>query len=280
MKAFQNHLIKLSVVCLAGILLFACNPGRKLGRQYAAKTDSLSVMVIFPPNVFVINEKHDQKRESFYFSEALKDTSLLRYSVLLPQLSNESLLEPFSKAYLAELRQYGFKVYDTGKMDEFLLQTGAALMVNLAQMEVQEYETTYEDAITVGSDVFTKTIYLTGFNIGAWFELSPINQPGGGSFPVLFATNDITDRWNGFFTQRFLTGEVQYRLNIDSLNMNDIHKFTAYLGRLYAAYTFDYLMNIDINKKLPEEERGKQYFRYDPYEKRVFTTITDRFTEL
>lgn len=128
--------------------------------------------------------------------------------------------------------------------------------------------------------MYTKQIYLTGFNLGAWFELSPINQTNAQHFPVLFATNDITDRWNGYFTQRFLTGEIQYKLTIDSLNVADIQRFAAYLGRLYAAYTFDYLMNVRINQQLPEEERGIHYYRYDPYEKRVFKTLSDRFTEL
>ncbi|MBW7846764.1 MAG: hypothetical protein H3C41_01615 [Bacteroidales bacterium] len=280
MKTIANLFFRLCLVCLTASLVFSCSAGRKFARQYAASADSLSVMVLFPPNVFVVNKKQDFTQESFYFAEAMNDTSLFHNSVLLPLLSDEQLIAPFRTAYLTELSNYGFRVYDADKMEMFSSLTSPSLQVNVAQIEVQEYETEYEDAISVGSDVYTKQIYLTGFNLGAWFELSPINQTNAQHFPVLFATNDITDRWNGYFTQRFLTGEIQYKLIIDSLKVADVQQFVAYLGRLYAAYTFDYLMNARINQQLPEEERGIHYYRYDPYEKRVFTIETDRFTEL
>lgn len=280
MKTFKTVFLRFSLVFLAALLMVSCSTGRKLARQYASNADSLSVLVLFPPSVFVVNKKQDVTQESFYFAETLSDTLLLQNSVLLPLLDDEQLLLPFQTAYLTEISRYGFKVYGAEKMDAFSSLNGPSLQINVAQIEVQEYETEYEDAISVGNDVYTKQIYLTGFNLGAWFELSPINQTNAQHFPVLFATNDITDRWNGYFTQRFLTGEIQYKLTIDSLNVADIQRFAAYLGRLYAAYTFDYLMNVQINQQLPEEERGIHYYRYDPYEKRVFKTLSDRFTEL
>ncbi|GAB1417746.1 hypothetical protein MASR2M12_05110 [Bacteroidales bacterium] len=280
MKTFKTVFLRFSLVFLAALLMVSCSTGRKLARQYASNADSLSVLVLFPPSVFVVNKKQDVTQESFYFAETLSDTLLLQNSVLLPLLDDEQLLLPFQTAYLTEISRYGFKVYGAEKMDAFSSLNGPSLQINVAQIEVQEYETEYEDAISVGNDVYTKQIYLTGFNLGAWFELSPINQTNAQHFPVLFATNDITDRWNGYFTQRFLTGEIQYKLTIDSLNVADIQRFAAYLGRLYAAYTFDYLMNVRINQQLPEEERGIHYYRYDPYEKRVFKTLSDRFTEL
>lgn len=153
-------------------------------------------------------------------------------------------------------------------------------VLNVAQIELQEYFTSYEDAVTVDDQVYTKVIYLNGINIGSWFEISPINEVEKAKIPVLFATHDLTDRWNGYFVQRFLTGEIEYRLEIDSLQPDDVRNFAAYLGRLYAAYTFDYMLNREIKSKTPVQDQTDAFYRYDPYQKRLFVTETDKFIEL
>lgn len=119
MKTFKTVFLRFSLVFLAALLMVSCSTGRKLARQYASNADSLSVLVLFPPSVFVVNKKQDVTQESFYFAETLSDTLLLQNSVLLPLLDDEQLLLPFQTAYLTEISRYGFKVYGAEKMDAF-----------------------------------------------------------------------------------------------------------------------------------------------------------------
>jgi hypothetical protein len=278
-KLYQTLLVGIVFATLLGST--ACSVERKIAKQYINKADSVSIMVLFPSNVFVVNEKATESRGSFLFAEAQQDTSLLNSSLLLPLLNDDSILQPFRTSFLKELKQYRFNVYELSQMEEFMKLSGKAYFLNIAQIELQEYLTVYEDAITVGEQVYTKSIYLNGINIGSWFEVSTVDSKEGENyFPVLFATHDLTDRWNGYFTQKFLTGEIEYRLNIDTLTTADVKTFASYLGRLYGAYTFDYLMNKEITKKVPSQNRTDFYYRYDPYKQMIFITEEDKFVEI
>lgn len=275
-KAISGILLAVSLT----LLLSACSVERQIGRKYIARADSTSFLVLFPAEVFVVNKKNENSDGSFLFSEAQKDTSLFRNSELLPFLNDESIIKPFKESFVQELSNYGFRVYDTTQMDQFMAIQYHSRVLNVAQIELQEYFTSYEDAVTVDDQVYTKVIYLNGINIGSWFEISPINEVEKAKIPVLFATHDLTDRWNGYFVQRFLTGEIEYRLEIDSLQPDDVRNFAAYLGRLYAAYTFDYMLNREIKSKTPVQDQTDAFYRYDPYQKRLFVTETDKFIEL
>lgn len=278
--SFKKALTGIFIAVTIALLLSACSVERQMGRKYIARADSTSFLVLFPAEVFVVNKKNENFDGSFLFSEAQKDTSLFRNSVLLPFLNDEAILTPFKESFVKELSNYGYRVYDTTQMDQFMAVEHHSRVLNVAQIELQEYLTSYEDAVTVDEQVYTKVIYLNGINIGSWFEISPINEVEKAKIPVLFATHDLTDRWNGYFVQRFLTGEIEYRLEIDSLQPNDVLNFAAYLGRLYAAYTFDYMLNRDIKSKTPLQEQTEVYYRYDPYQKRLFVTDQDKFIEL
>ena len=173
--------------------------------------------------------------------------------------------------------QYGLKVYSNNEIEQFTLIREPSLLVNVAQMEIQEYYSDYEDKISVGEDIYSKVIYLTSLNLGAWVEIARIDSVHEIKYPVLFASHDLTDRWNGYFTQKLLTGEIQYKLEIDTISTGEVSSFARYLGRLYAAYTFDYLMNDFIQKSIPPASQTQKYYRYDPYKKWIFTTEKDRF---
>lgn len=277
---FKNAISDVLLAGLISLMLTSCSVERKVARRFVAEADSTSMLVLFPSDIFVVNKKVENDEGSFLFSEAKSDTSLLRNSILLPLLNDEAILKPFKESFLKEIASYGFQVYDTSQMDRFMAIHHPSFILNVAQLELQEYLTSYEDAVTVGDDVYTKVIYLNGINVGVWFEVSPINDGENSKIPILFATHDLTDRWDGFFVQRFLTGEIEYRLEIDTLQPIDVVNFASYLGRLYAAYTFDYLLNREIRIKTPIQEQTDSYFRYDPFRKRFFVTDQDRFIEL
>ncbi|PKP52448.1 MAG: hypothetical protein CVT92_08770 [Bacteroidetes bacterium HGW-Bacteroidetes-1] len=258
----------------------SCSVERKLARQFTTHADQVSLMVLMPPQVFVINEKSPDSNNSFLFSDALSDTSLLSNTLILKNLSDELVLGSFKKAYISELGSYGFKVFEENEMDTFTTMESEAYLVNVAQVELQEYLTSYEDAIDVGDNVFTQLVSLNGINLGVWFELSQLNADQRKKIPVLFATHDLVDQFNGYFVQRFLTGEIEYRLTVDEITPESVQSFIQYLGRLYAAYTFDYLMNTYIKNHASDQALTNRYFRFDPYRKMLFFTESDKFIEL
>jgi hypothetical protein len=266
---------------MMSIMLFSsCTVERKLANHFVKHTDKVAMMVLFPKEVFAVNEKAGKNPLTFFFEEAKQDTSLFRNSLILKELNDEKIITPFRSAYVNELKNYGFKVFEEDQMDDFHMVESEAFMMNLAQLEIQEYRTVYQDAIVVGETTYTKDIWLNGINIAAWFELNQFNDEFQEKPKVLFATHDQLDNYVGYFVQKFFTGEIEYRLTIDTMTVENVNSFTSYLGRLYAAYTFDYLMNNYILNNTAESQRTNRYFRFDPYRRMFFFTEDDKFTEL
>ena len=68
----------------------------------------------------------------------------------------------------------------------------------------------------------------------------------------------------------FWAGRIDYDYTIDTLKLDDIYNYAVYLGKLYAGYTYDYMMNSYVGDEL--KKKGYSYqvmLRYDPYKKQL-----------
>lgn len=262
---------------LITVLVSSCSIERKVAKQFVNDAGNNAVMLLFPDQVFLVNSKKEDEQPAFFFGDIQYDSTLIDETIVFAELDNDELIKTFRLSMTNELNNYGFKVFPESEMENFLEQDSNLYMVNVAQIELQEFTTLVEDAINVGEIIYTKDIWLNGLNMAVWIELNAANNKTFAQPQVLFAENNLYDRYDGFFTQRFLTGDIDYRLTIDTITSRDAMVFVQYLGRLYAAYTFDFLMNHNIERAIPEVQRSGKYFRYDPYRKMFFNTDTDRF---
>ena len=269
------------IVFIAGFFLLpSCSPERDLARKYALKASNRSVMVLLPDELWLVNQKSAYPKNSFTYAQAAEDPQLLENTLILPQLSRQAVLNLFGQSYLAELRKYGLNVYTEQQMEAFLKIDSTAYIANIAQLEMQEYFSPVEDEVLVGETIYTYDFTVNGINLGMWLEINKVNEDKLSKPKVLFATNDILDQYEGYFTMRFMTGKIDYKLKVDTLNLNRVNNFISYLGRLYAAYTFDYMMNDHVERKLGPAVIPRRYFRWDPFNKSLKATISDRFVVL
>ena len=90
---------------------------------------------------------------------------------------------------------------------------------------------------------------------------------------------------DGFDSQAgysFWEDRIDYSYTIDTLELEDVYNYAVYLGKLYAGYTYDYMMNSYIGAEL--EKQGYAYqimLRYDPYKKKLlYSDEDDYFIEI
>ncbi|MBK9290519.1 MAG: hypothetical protein IPM52_02640 [Bacteroidetes bacterium] len=273
---FSVHLLLLVLVAA----LSSCSPERNLARKYATQAKDKPVFVLLPTEVWLVNQKSDYPDGSFTFDQARIDPQLLENTLILPKLSRQGVLRLFGENFINELRKYGLKVFTEDQTEAFMATDTTAYILNLAQIELQEYYSPVEDEVLVGETVYTYDFTINGFNLGLWLELNKFNDTNLQKPRVLFATHDLLDRYDGYFTMKFMTGKVDYKLKVDTLSLERVNNFIAYLGRLYAAYTFDYMMNAHVERKLGPAVVPRRYFRWDPYNKTLKATTTDRFIPL
>ena len=82
---------------------------------------------------------------------------------------------------------------------------------------------------------------------------------------LVFSSLLLTEEVIGHFSVNNYTKEIYYPFEMDSLFLDEVYQLGALSGLLCAGYTFDYFMNMYIDKRMKEEdkERSDVHFHYN-----------------
>ena len=243
------------------LLLSGCQTEKKLAKQFMAERPVIEAAVYFP-------EKAEVKVEY--------NTQLGKQTEVLQGFSQDLFLDVMYNAYAQTLGDYGVQVYVPENMDEVPVDS-THWLVMLSRMEITGRITEYEDYLFSDTDEYSYKHPLNTVNVASWFEIND-----GDWKPVLFSEHNLMDGFNSRADFSIWTNTIDYHYTIDTLKLNDVYNYAVYLGKLYAGYTYDYMMNSYVGAEL--KERGYTYqimLRYDPYKKQLrFTEEDDCFVEL
>jgi hypothetical protein len=258
-------------------LLASCSAERKLANKLSRETDKIAVMLITTDQIYADQMTIPDVEGWDDMDPNIQDSVRFASGRVVKDLSGDQYLNIFRQSYVKELSRYGIKVFGESELEGFHSWEGDAWLVNLAQVEVQESVDLVRDEEVVNGSLYAYDFPVTNVNIGSWFEVARMNASSDAPMEVLFASYDISDDYQGYFTQNFVTGEVGYSLMTDTLNLEKFYKAIAFTGRLYAGYTFDHILNIRVKNQLEGQERSGRFYRFDPYRRFLFTTENDRF---
>lgn len=276
---------RFSLAILAAVVLMlmtsACSVERKMAQQFVKLPEKPAVMVLMPQYILLTNERYDKDELDLTGLDQFQTDSVLRANtVLLKDVNDTLLLRMFETAYLTTLRKFPIEVYEESNFASFYQRDSLSWVVNVAQMELQEFIKNAEDIATLYGMSYSYTVPINAVNLAAWFEFSKVNAGEGSKAQVMFGDNNLYDQLNGQFAYDYITGDVGYRYEIDSLSATDVYDFAAFMGRLFAGYTYDYLMNSYVKDHGGSQNANPAYFRYDPFRKQLYITQEDKFIPL
>ncbi len=254
----------------------SCLPERKLAMQFAGNPAGISVLV-FPPDYFY---KFNHKGESIpgfdSLNNAQQDSALWVNSRYTQYLNDSILLEKYINHFIDELRALGFSVYLPSSMDSFIKEMPQSYIVNLAQIQLDEYHYPLEDEQEFDDTLYYKSFDLNAVDFSTWLEL---NKAGTARVKktMLYSSHTIYDDFTGQFIVDPWTRNVRYKYHIDTLKVNEIYDMAAYLGKKHASYLFDYFLNQYVATRLPEGENMCFYYHYDRRRNYVTPVEDDRF---
>ena len=243
------------------MLLSGCQAEKKLAKQYVVERPTIEAAVYFP-------EQAEVKVEY--------NTQLGKQTEVLQGFSQDLFLDVMYNSYAQTLGDYGVQVYVPENMDEVPVDS-THWLVMLSRMEITGRITEYEDYLFSDTDEYSYKHPLNTVNVASWFEIND-----GDWKPVLFSEHNLMDGFDSRADFSIWTNTIDYHYTIDTLKLNDVYNYAVYLGKLYAGYTYDYMMNSYVGAEL--KERGYAYqimLRYDPYKKQLrFTEEDDCFVEI
>ena len=240
---------KLLLFVLLSLFFSSCQTEKKLAEQFVAEQTQTRVAVYFP-------EQADVKVE---YNMQYGQTEVLQ------GFSQNLFLDVMYEAYADMLRVYGLDVYIPDDIDNVQVDS-THWLVMLSRMEISGRITEYEDYLFSDTDEFSYKHPLNTVNVASWFEIND-----GEWRPVQFCEHNLMDGFDSKANYSLWSGQVDYEYTIDTLKLTDVYNYAVYLGKLYAGYTYDYMMNSYVGAKT---NNVNYYYnvmlRYNPYKKHLF----------
>jgi hypothetical protein len=245
---------------------------RKMAKIFVGKVSGIPVRVTPPPFLYKYNLKTAVLDTVFYKNNREKDSILWVHSDFIRKINDSVFIARFMAGYRSELMKYGFRMITHPSDSNYY-------RVQVAQVELEEQYYLFSDTAYYGNDVYVHRQKLNALDVSSWFTLKgPLVAEKNGK--VLFAENLLTDNVDGHFEIDPFSGNLKYLYTLDTLTVKKIYRYAQNLGRTYAGYTFDYLLNRFLTKNLPASHRSNRYWRYNPYRKKFFVAYDDRFIPL
>ena len=266
-KSSSFRILLTTVLLLLGLVTMGQSE-RRLAKEFVAQASKISIHVKSPLFLYKYNLKTDIFDSIGHLSKREKDSVLWTHSRFIQYIVDSVFIRNFMKGYTSELKKYGLYVSTRNRSGS------NSYAVTVSQIELEEQYYFFSDTAYYGNDV-----YVHHQSLNALFLLRGPLQPEK-SGRVLFAENLLTDNLDGHFVVGPYSGDIKYLYQLDSLTVKKIYAYVQNLGRTYAGYTFDYLMNTFIRKNVPASRKTKRYWRYDPYRKKFFFALDDRFVPM
>ena len=215
---------------------------------------------------FVVQSNKTQA--AVYFPEAA-NVSLIQdedgtYSHVLDSLNQDAFLDIMYLAYADEMGKYGVDVYIPEDADHVPVDSTHWLVI-LSNMEIQGLFTDYVDHLFDFIDEYDYSFSLNTVNVASWFDVND-----GEWHPTLFDEHNLMDDFDSNVTFSRNQG-AQYQYEIKPIANDDLYDYAVYLGKRYAAFTYNYMMNSYVASGMEAKSQSPRFkLRWDPYEESFY----------
>ena len=243
--------------------LFSCTIEKKIAKEFIENDSTRSVLVIPPDFVYKTSLKDYEEEDTAFMDEWELDSLLYENSLFLKYVIDSVFLNDYYVNYCYELEKLGFEVHDQDSMVVFLSGKPDSYIFHLAQIELEEYIMPIIEKEEFDEYLYYQVFNLNAINVNSWLEISKMNEEEK-KF-LFFSSLFLTDELEGYFKYNYFTGDVKFKYSIDTLLLDEVYQLGELAGYLYAGYTFDYFLNLYIDKRMEEEEKRRSniYYHYN-----------------
>jgi hypothetical protein len=234
---------------------------------------------VVPEFIFKFNERSDKNTDDLKNLEQYqKDSILVAQTLVLKDVDEAVFLSVLENACVETMKEFNVQAFTLNQLVDFEQNSASKTwMMNISQLEMQEFNSEEWIAQYIFGIRYDAMVDKSGINVASWFEMIPSKIYDHNMAQRLYSEQEIIEEIEGDFRYDEQSNEIYYSYNTDSLSVEKIYNFAAYLGHLYGGYAYDYIMNDYVKKQLPDGKTQTRFFRYNPYTKQLFATESDRF---
>ncbi len=255
----------------------SCSFEVSVAKKYLKSPPEISMLILEPDFIYKTNLVVDEIKGFDSFDNDTKDSLWYSTSRFLNNIDDSSFIANYMNSLKDELKSLGFKVYKQESIDTFMSVDSNAYILNIGQIEIEEYiKLLTESEIFDDTSLYYKSFKLSAVNVNSWFEINALNSSDIEGI-VLFASETLTDNFNGRFRKNVWVGNVMFKYTHVPLSLFDIQNSSYFLGEKYGGYIFDYLLNAHISGKLPSYQGNLTYLHYNRQKQKLSKAYKDKF---
>lgn len=271
--------MKRTLICLTFVMMLCsgCSIDKKLANDFVISSSSADFVLYMTDCLDKVNARFDFTDEEIDTMDVMTRDSIIDSKIkIVNKLDDNLVLDIFYGSFVSTLtEEYGVPVryVESDSVDSDSLHW--VLYIPKIEIEESRFELDNSYYSFVLDNYVPSTYDATNINLALWIE---INDGTWGK--VLYGEQNLAESLKGnggsFFNN--INANPQ---EIDTIDIDDVYKFTAYAGRLYASYTYDYMLNKYVKEKLYSKGlKTSRYFRYNPIDGDFYPAEKDKFTEI
>ena len=264
----------LILVLGAILLLLSCSEEQGIARRFV-KNNRNTVVALYLPNRL---EKRNLRNDSI--PEYLADSSLqiqiayLEKQVkVIDKVNDDKLLDIIYMTMEKTFKDYGLKVESWE--DETSKPDSTHWVIDIPRIEITEVCEEQPFCDWIYGNRYCLNVPVDLVNVAAWFSIA-----NDTTYTMTFTEQNYYNNTEVNFDLDYQNSKVVAKTYCDTINIDGFYNFAHILGKLYAGYCYDFMMNKYIDNHQVEPIDTINRYRYDPYERYFYRTDRDYLIEI
>ena len=262
------------ILFTAVLLLLACSEQQGVARRFVKNNRKTVVALYLPERIEKRNLRNDSIPEFLADSSLQTQIAYLEKQVkVIDKIDDDKLLDIIYLTMQSTLKDYGLTVEywetETSQPDS------THWVIEIPRIEITEANDKQRFCDWVYENRYCADVPVDLVNVAVWFNLS-----NDTTSTMTFTEQNYFNDTDVVFDIDYQNSKIISKTYCDTINIEGFYKFATILGRLYAGYCYDFMMNKYIDNQSVEPIDTINRYRYDPYERYFYRTDRDYLIEI
>ncbi len=258
----------------AVFLLLACSEQQGVARRFVKNNRKTVVALYLPEKLIKSNLRNDS------VPDELKDKPLqtqidylIKQTKVVDKIDDDKFLDIIYLTMNETLKDYGLTVEYWENEDS--QPDSTHWVIDIPRIEVTEACENQRFCDWIYEKRYCLDVPVDIVNVATWFNIAN-DTTFTMTFTEQFFFNDI----DVAFDIDYQKNKVISKISCETISIDGFYSFATILGKLYAGYCYDFLMNKYIDNHNVEPIDTINRYRYDPYERYFYRTDKDYLIEV
>ncbi|NLF41922.1 MAG: hypothetical protein GX587_04445 [Bacteroidales bacterium] len=270
--------MRIFLIVISGVFigLVSCSVQKNYAKKWIRNSDTIHILVLNTERV----SKNCSDYRRLDSSNDMHQALITEDCFMIGEINDSDFCKSYYNQLISSLKQYPIvRVYGEGQIGDFFNKNNKSFIFNLAQVEIEEFLSLYEDDAQFDTLVYYQCFNLNNLGLYSWFEVTEPNQTER-AMTIVYSDYIIKDKIDGGFRYNIFTTDVDYVHSKKRISVQDIEKVSVMSAQQNASYIFDYVMNQCIAQDLYGRKIKMKYLSYKLGKKKISKAYTQRFVNL